>query len=138
VKPATIRDTVRSGAALAAWSLALALHANAYAGGESWSALPSHELGQKRAALRIGGLDVSVAVGVRGRVDGGQLSGFGPQEVPPVSGDSREVVLPLVNRMDGAQLEHEVRIRVRIEGFRAVFGSPALRAARARLRASFK
>jgi hypothetical protein len=109
----------------------------------AWLPLSADVLAEKRAGLRIGGLDVSLDVWVRDVVDGRARapSGFSLEGVTLeiVGADALgDIAHPLVNRTDSARVERDTRIRVRVEGFRSVFGSPAVRGARARLRRAFE
>ena len=122
-------------ATLAAWTLASAAHAQESSG--AWPSLPEQELAARRAGLRIGGLDVSVEVRLRDRIDAGE-----PAPVNSVFQSSDfgglTVLAQLVNRLDGVRIERDAEIRVRIDGFGSVFGSSSLRTARARLRTTFE
>lgn len=118
-------------AALALCTAALSASAHAGEGTDPWTALPAPELAARRAGLRVGGLDVSLEVWLRDSVDGRELA-------PGLALESTGVLVPLVNRSDGVRIERDAQIRVRIDGFFAVYGTPAMRAARARLRGTFE
>ena len=123
-------------AALVACSLVASPAAHA-GEGNAWPSVPAHELAARRGGLRIGGLDVSVDFRVRASIDG-----IEPASAPRVleinDFGGLSVLAELLNRLDGVHIEREAEIRVRIDGFSSVFGSPALRIARARLRATFE
>ena len=126
------QTVIRALAVLAACTLAASgVHAEESI--DAWPPLPAHELAARRGGLRIGGLDVSVAVSVCDSVDGAAA-------VPGVISDlgGLNALIQLVNRIDGVRIERTAEIRVRADGFASVFGSPALRTARSRLRDIFE
>ena len=118
-------------AALALCIAAFSAPARAGEGTDPWTALPAPELAARRAGLRVGGLDVTLEVWLRDSVDGRELASG-------LALEGTGVLVPLVNRSDGVRIEREAQIRVRIDGFSAVYGTPAMRAARARLRGAFE
>lgn len=123
-------------AAFAACGLA-ATAAHAEESIDAWPPLPAHELAARRGGLRIGGLDVSVDVWLRDSVDGAELpAGSNVFQVSDLGGLG--FLAQLVNRIDGVRIRRDAEIRVRIDGFTSVFGSSALRAARARVRSAFE
>ncbi len=104
---------------------------------DAWSPLPAHELAARRGGLRIGGLDVGVDVAVRDSIDGAAGDpGVNILQVSDLGG--LNALIQLVNRLDGVRIERAAEIRVRVDGFASVFGSPALRTARSRLRNIFE
>jgi hypothetical protein len=129
-------SVIRALAALAATLLA-ATAARADESIDAWPPVPAHELAALRGGLRIGGLDVSVDVWVRDSVDGVETTPGGSVfQVSDLGGLS--ALIQLMNRLDGVRIERDAEIRVRVDGFASVFGSPALRTARSRLRDIFE
>jgi hypothetical protein len=130
------QTVIRALAVLAACTLA-ASGAHAEESIDAWPPLAAHELAARRGGLRVGGLDVSVDVSIRDSVDGAAFApGVDILQISDLGG--LNALLQLVNRLDGVRIERAAEIRVRVDGFASVFGSPALRTARSRLRNVFE
>lgn len=128
-----MKRTVCVIAALTVCSLAASGHAEDSIA--TWPLLPADELAARRGGLRVGGLDVSVDVALRDSIDGAEPASSVFQ-VSDLGGLG--VLAELVNHIDSVRIQRDAEIRVRIDGFRSVFGSTSLRTARARLRDTFE
>jgi hypothetical protein len=102
---------------------------------EAWQPVEDASLDALRGGVRVGGLDVSMDVVVRDFVDEREV-----QRRTLALGDTGadDLLLPLVNQRDGAQLRRDATVHVRIPGFRRAFDAGSASRVRARIHRSLR